>query len=191
MNFIKNKLKKIFRKNNNFIRQSGAVLYNTASILNNHDDPSAIIIGSFSHIRGELFTFAHGGRIEIGQYCYLGEQSRIWSAKKISIGNRVLISHNVNIFDSNTHPINPRDRHEQFKQIITQGHPKSIELNERSVIIHDDVLIGCMAIILSGVNIGEGAIIGAGSVVTKDVPPYTIVAGNPARPVRELRDDER
>ncbi len=97
----------------------------------------------------------------------------------------------MNIFDSTTHPINPRHRHEQFRQIITSGHPKSLDLEEREVVISDDVLIGCMSIVLAGVTIGEGAIVGAGSVVTHDVPSYTIVAGNPARVIRELRPDER
>jgi len=56
--------------------------------------------------------------------------------------------------------------------------------------IPDDVWIGSMSIILAGVFIGEGAIIAAGSVVTKDVPPFTIVGGNPARIIRELTMDE-
>jgi acetyltransferase-like isoleucine patch superfamily enzyme len=57
--------------------------------------------------------------------------------------------------------------------------------------ISDFVWIGANVIILKGVTIGEGAIVGAGSVVTKDVPPYTIVAGNPARIIREIPENER
>jgi acetyltransferase-like isoleucine patch superfamily enzyme len=151
----------------------------------------AVRIGAFTHIKGEIFTFGHGGTIQIGDYCYLGEGSRIWSAKRITIGHRVLISHNVSIFDSRTHPVSARHRHEQFKQIILSGHPKSLALHERTVVIADDVWIGCMSIVLAGVTIGEGAIVGAGSVVTKDVPPWTIVAGNPARVIREIPVDER
>ena len=59
------------------------------------------------------------------------------------------------------------------------------------MIIGDDVLIGCMCVILPGVHIGRGAIVGAGSVVTRDVPAFTIVAGNPAVVIRELSPDER
>jgi len=171
--------------------ETGVVLYDTARIINPMGDVNAIKIGAFTHVRGELATFGHGGEIVIGKYCYIGEQSRVWSALKICIGDRVLISHNVNIFDNITHPINPKARHEQFKQIITTGHPKSIDLKERPVKIADDVLVGCNSIILSGVIIGQGAIIGAGSVVTRDVPSYTIVAGNPARVIREIPEDER
>ncbi len=107
------------------------------------------------------------------------------------IGDRVLISHNVNIFDSLTHPVNARGRHDQFRAILTSGHPKKIDLGEQAVTIGADAWIGANSIILRGVTVGTGGIVGAGSVVTKDVPAYTIVAGNPARPIRELTPSER
>lgn len=173
------------------IMAPGVVLYDSAIIINNLHDASRITIGACTHVKGELLTFGHGGKIAIGEFCFIGEQTRIWSAKEITLGDRVLISHNVNIFDNDTHPVNPQARHEQFKQIITTGQPKSIDLKERPVIIADDVLVGCNSIILSGVSIGKGAIVGAGSVVTRDIPPYTIVAGNPAKVIREIPEDER
>lgn len=165
--------------------------YEESSVVNNLGDPLAIEIDSNTHIRGMLIIFGHGGRIKIGQYCYLGDNSRIWSAKSIEIGDRVLIAHDVNIFDNQTHPINHRSRHLQFVEIITSGFPKKIDLNEQSVKINNDAWIGANSIILKGVTIGEGAIVGAGSVVTKDVPPFTIVAGNPARIVRKIPEDEQ
>jgi acetyltransferase-like isoleucine patch superfamily enzyme len=173
------------------IMAPGVVLHDSAIIINNLHDASRITIGACTHVKGELLTFGHGGKIAIGEFCFIGEQTRIWSAKEITIGDRVLISHNVNIFDNDTHPVNPQARHEQFKQIITTGQPKSIDLRERPVIIADDVLVGCNSIILSGVVIGKGAIVGAGSVVTRDIPPYTIVVGNPAKVIREIPEDER
>jgi len=168
-----------------------AVLHETASIENIRQTAESIRIGAHSHIRGQLLTFAHGGTITIGSYCYLGEDSRIWSAKEISIGNRVLIAHLVSIFDSHTHPINPESRHEQFRAIINSGHPGKIDLGEKPVRIEDDAWIGCHSVILRGVTIGRGAIIGAGSVVTKDIPQFTIAAGNPAAIIRELTPEER
>jgi acetyltransferase-like isoleucine patch superfamily enzyme len=152
---------------------------------------ASIKIGAYTHIKGELLTFGHGGRIIIGDYCYVGEQSRIWSALHITIGDRVMIAHNVNIFDNLTHPINPKARHDHFKRIIMNGHPKQADLSEAAVIISDDAWLGCMSIILKGVTIGEGAIVGAGSVVTKDVLPWTIVAGNPAKVIRKISPEER
>ena len=170
---------------------TGAVIHDSARIFNKTGTRSAISIGRFTHVKGELLTFAHGGAIDIGEYCYIGESTRIWSARSIRIGNRVLIAHNVTILDSLTHPIGAKARHEHFKHIITQGHPDRIDLGERAVDIGDDVWIGCMSIVLRGVSVGQGAIVGAGSVVTENVPPWTIVAGNPARIIRELHGDER
>lgn len=175
----------------NCLRDETAVLYDTARIINNLKKNEAIKIGAFTHIRGELLTFAHGGRIEIGEYCYVGLNTCIWSGKLIKIGNRVLIGHHCNIFDNDTHPLNPRERHAQFKQIITTGQPQNINLKDEEIWIENDVLIAANATILKGVRIGLAAVVGAGSVVTKDVAPYTIVAGNPAKLIREIPLEER
>lgn len=168
-----------------------AKLLVSARIRNARGDNQCIQVGNHSVVAGELFIFAHGGSIMIGEWCYVGAGARLWSSSAIKIGNRVLISHNVNIFDSRTHPLNAQQRHAQFKAIKTSGHPRSIELGEQSVVIGDDVWIGANACVLRGVTIGKGAVIGVGSIVTKDVPPYTLVAGNPARVIRELNADER
>jgi len=169
----------------------GAVLYPEARIRNALGNSSAIRIGAFSHIRGELLTFGHGGQIVIGQYCFVGQNSRIWSAASIQVGDRALISHGVNIFDSLTHPISAKARHEQFKAIIFSTSPKPDGLESMPVRIGSDVLIGCMSVVLRGVTIGDGAIVGAGSIVTEDVPAWTIVTGNPARILREIPLNER
>jgi acetyltransferase-like isoleucine patch superfamily enzyme len=171
--------------------EEGVVFHSEARVSNSRGCSDAISVGRNSHIKGELLVFGHGGSITIGNYCFVGEQTRIWSAEKIIIGDRVLISHQVNIFDNLTHPANARARHEQFKEIITIGQPKEIDLGERPVTIENDVLIGCNSIVLRGVRIGTGALVGAGSVVTRDVPPWTVVAGNPAKFVREIPLDER
>lgn len=146
----------------------------------------AIRIGSNNLIAAELFVFAHGGDIEIGDWCFIGEGTRVWSAAQISIGDRVLISHNVNIFDSLTHPLDAAGRHAQFKAIMQSGHPRDIQLGERPVTIGDDAWIGASSTILRGVRIGDRAVVGAGAVVTTDVPDDTVVAGNPARAIKSL-----
>jgi acetyltransferase-like isoleucine patch superfamily enzyme len=168
-----------------------AKLSRTARIRNISGDSSKIAIGKRSHIKGELLVFPHGGRIAIGDWCYIGEGSRIWSAASIVIGDRVLISHSANIFDSLTHPLKAAERHEQARQILTIGHPRAVSLGEQPVTIHDDAWIGAGAFVLRGVTLGQGAIVAAGAVVTKDVPPFSIVAGNPATLVRELTPEER
>jgi acetyltransferase-like isoleucine patch superfamily enzyme len=168
----------------------GASIHRGAIIHNMLQRRDAISIGDFTHVKGELVTFRHGGSIRIGDYCYIGEYTKLWSAQSITIGNRVLIGHSVSIFDNLTHPISASARHHHYREIVTAGHPTSIDLSERPVVLCDDVWIGCMSIILRGVRVGEGAIIGAGSVVTKDVPAWTMAAGNPARVIRELEAEQ-
>ena len=168
----------------------GSSIGSMARILNSGGRNDLIQVGGHTRIEGELFVFPHGGEIQIGDWCFVGPGSRIWSACKISIGNRVLISHNCNIMDSLTHPIDPRRRHLQFREILASGHPKNIDLGEQPVKIDDDVWIGAGSTILRGVSIGYASIVGAGAVVTSDVPPHTIVAGNPARIIRKLSAED-
>ena len=173
------------------VLEHGARLQASARIRNIRGENDCIRVGRHSLVAGELLVFAHGGNITIGDWCYIGEGARIWSSGSIEIGDRVLISHGVNIFDSLTHPLKAGARHEQFKAITRTGHPREIDLGERPVSLGNDVWIGAGASILRGVSLEEGAIVGAGSVVTRPVPAYTIVAGNPAKIVRELDDIER
>ena len=163
----------------------------SARIRNIRGDARHIKVGNHTIVAGELLVFPHGGDIEIGEWCYIGEGARVWSSGSVHIGDRVLISHNVNIFDSLTHPLNAQLRHAQFKAIIQTGHPRSLDLGERPVTVGNDVWIGANACVLRGVTLGEGAIIGASAVVTHDIPPFTIAVGNPARVIRELASDER
>jgi acetyltransferase-like isoleucine patch superfamily enzyme len=140
---------------------------------------SDITIGNKTIIRGELMTFGHGGQIRIGDYSFIGPGTKIWSAKRITIGNRVLIAHNVNIHDQNSHPMDSAERHLDQIHIMEKGFQKVNNLNEKEIVIQDDVWIGFSATILKGVTIGKGAIIGACCIITKDVPPYAVVVGTP------------
>ena len=158
---------------------------------NNRRERESISVGPGTHIRGQLLTFGHGGRITMGSHCYVGDNSKLWSGVRLDVGNRVLIGHNSSILDCDAHPVNAGERHRQYVEIITRGHPADIILGEAPITIGDDVWIGCNVVVLKGVTIGRGAIVGAGSIVTHEVPPFVLVAGNPARIVRELTPDER
>jgi len=168
------------------VKGKGTSIGSCARILNAGDNSNRIRVGRSCRIEGELFVFAHGGQISIGDWCFVGPGARLWSAIDLSIGDRVLISHNVNVMDSLTHPLDPGERHAQFRNILSTGHPRSLDLDEKPVRIEDDAWIGAGAIVLRGVTIGRGAVVGAGAVVTRDVPPYVVVVGNPARVVRSL-----
>ena len=147
-----------------------------------------ICIEENSVIRGQLLIFGHAGKIEIGKDCYVGEYTRIWSADSVKIGNRVLISHNVNIHDTNSHSTNLNLRSQHFRQIVLNGHStfNDVDIESKAILIEDDVWIGFNSTILKGVRIGKGAVIAACSVVTKNVPEFVIVAGNPARVIKKL-----
>lgn len=171
------------RKGQRCIVRPGAKLYPQSRIYNNQSRDS-VVIGEFSVVLARLETFGHGGRVDIGRYCFIGENTNIWSATSVKIGDRVLISHGVNIHDTNSHSISAARRHQHFIDIFGDGHPKDLpDVPTSSINIEDDAWIGFGSTILKGVTIGRGAIVGACTMVTKDVSPYTVVVGNPARVV--------
>lgn len=116
--------------------------------------------------------------IIIGKNCQIHEFAILLSVGGIKVGDDVRISHYVSLIASSHH----------FERtdlpIWQQG------LYGKGITVGDDVLIGAGARVLDGVTIGKGAIVGAGSVVANDVPPYTIVAGNPAIPMRKRKNKE-
>lgn len=161
----------------------------TSRIWNGQPDPDRIVIGNGCLILGELLTLAHGGQIVIGNDTFVSEGSRIWSARRITIGNNVLVSHNVDIHDTASHSLSARARAAHFATIRGAGHPAKLDdVKDAAVVIEDDVWIGFGAAVLPGVHIGKGAVIGAKTVVTHDVQPYAIMVGNPARLVGQARE---
>ncbi len=164
------------------VLSSASKVFPEACIRNLHGDPQRIRIGQNTFLRGELLVFAHAGQLTIGDDCYVGDGTRIWSSARIDIGDRVLISHGVNIHDTNSHPLDAGQRHAHFMHIVQFGHPRGdLDIKAEPITIGSDVWIGFGAIILKGVTVGTGAIVAAGSVVTHSVPPFAIVAGNPAK----------
>lgn len=176
MESIKKK-KKIQLWRSRCVCSSSTKFYETAAIKNIRDR-NVIKIGSNTHIKGEINVFGKNGRVRIGKECFVGINSYIWSAESIYIGDRVLISHNCNIFDNDVHPKNSKQRNKQFLAIVSVGQP-AIDLKEKPVVIEDDVLICANVTILKGVRIGKKSIIGTGTVVTHDIPEKSIAFGNP------------
>jgi maltose O-acetyltransferase len=147
-------------------------------IENLSSNPEAIQVGNNSFIRGKLMVYRHGGKIMVGEDCYLGHRNEIWSMDSVFIGNRVLISHDCQIHDGTAHSLDPIERAAHFKAILETGHPQTWAdlpgVRSAPVIIENDVWISFGVTILKGVRIGKGAVIGARSIVTKDVPPYML-----------------
>ena len=154
-----------------------AVIETEGSIQNLSGKKDAVYVGKMSHVRGELLIFEQGGRIEIGDYCFIGAGTRIWSAAEVRVGNRVLISHNVNIHDNISHPLDAEERHLDFLHIFAKQPAARPDLRAEAIEIGDDAWIGFNVSILKGVKIGKGAVIGACAVITRDVPDYAVVVG--------------
>jgi acetyltransferase-like isoleucine patch superfamily enzyme len=167
----------------------GTRILATGRIVNPQASKHAISIGEFSWIAGELLIFPQSGRIRIGDYCYIGEGSRVWSSCDVDIGSRVFLAHGVNLHDNDAHSQSARARHAHFRELVTRGAASFAELVESApTVVEDDAWIGFNSTILKGVRIGRGAIVGASSVVTRDVAPFSVVAGNPASVVAQAKE---
>ena len=131
-------------------------------------------------VKGEILprgTFENPERIHIGSHVFISHGAAFHAVGGIWIGDNISISPNVHIHTSNHRyegDALPYDAHSVLKPVRIESH----------------AWIGANVLICPGVTIGEGAIVAMGAVVTKDVPPLTLVGGNPARPIRE-RDRAR
>ena len=135
---------------------------------------------------GTMFDVGKQGQVSLGNYGLMNGV-RVICDNEIKIGDYALISWNVVLMDTYRVSIDPIERRKELEQ-IPKRKPRSIDAKQPAhpINIGANVWIGFDACVLPGVNVGEGSIIGARSVVSADVEPYTIVAGNPARVVRRL-----
>jgi acetyltransferase-like isoleucine patch superfamily enzyme len=128
-------------------------------------------------------------RIQVGDRCFVGSGLLI-ASEEIVIGNDVMLSWGVTIVDHNSHAVDFQSRRHDVSN-WARGEKDWSRIPRKAVILEDKCWVGFDASILKGVTIGEGAIVAAGSVVTKDVPAWTVVGGNPAKILRELTAGER
>ena len=133
-----------------------------------------VTIGKHAIIRpSNIYGGAIGAGLKVGDHSNIGPYSYIGCSGKITIGNNVMISPRVSIYAEN-HVFD--DANIPMKE---QG------VTQSAVTIEDDCWIAANSIILAGVTIGKGSVIAAGSVVTKSVPPYCVVAGVPAKVIKQ------
>lgn len=116
--------------------------------------------------------------LSIGNDVRFGPGTMIYVAREVRIGDHCRTGPGVKIYDTDLHPLDAEMRRQNYGTITMAS--------TAPVLIEDDVWIGANAIILKGVTLHRGAVVGAGAVVTDDVPPATVVAGNPARVVRRV-----
>ena len=138
----------------------------------------SLVIGDDIMIRSvvvpaELAT-SHRGSLVIGDNVSINYGTSIYAERSIIIGDRVRIGPYVSITDTDFH----------------DAHDRNLRPDGSPVVLEDDVWIGTRALVLKGVRIGRGAIVAAGAVVTRDVAPYSVVAGVPAACVSHLDRDK-
>lgn len=126
----------------------------------------------------KLLADRPGARIEIGEHTRI-HGSCLHACASIVVGKRCLIAANCQVIDSSGHEL-------CFPEV--QARIRSTDVG-RAIVIEDDVWLGAGTFVLPGVTIGRGAVIGAGSVVTRDIPPMTVAAGNPARVIRRFEQE--
>lgn len=155
-------------------------------------DRRYVRIGERGMINMKIIFESSQGAVEIGDRVYLGGGS-IMCREKVTIGNDVTMAWGVSIYDHNSNSLDWRQRAKVVRHFYENyGKPGCYEELDWSgvasapIMIEDKVWIGFDAVILKGVRIGEGAVVGARAVVTADVEPYTVVAGNPARLIKRI-----
>lgn len=152
--------------------------------------PEALLaIGAGAIVEGSIVLQRAGAQVVIGRDSSFSS-SLIDCAERIVVGDDVMISWQCVITDHDSHSLVWSRRQNDVKN-RRLGHKDWTGVVTAPVTICNKSWIGMRSVILKGVEIGEGAIVAAGSVVTKSVPPWTIVGGNPARVIRSIPPDER
>jgi acetyltransferase-like isoleucine patch superfamily enzyme len=151
-------------------------------------EPDALRIGRGATIyAGTMFDMGPAGRVHIGD-CALIHGARLICDACIEIGDYALISWNVVLMDNYRLSFDPLQRRLFLEQTGSiRSRQAEAQVRPKPIHIQSNVWIGFNTCVLPGVTIGEGSIIGARSVLTEDVDPYTVVGGNPARVIRKLK----
>ena len=123
------------------------------------------------------FYCDYGHNIEIGKNAFINYNCTIIDVGKVVIGDNCLIAPNVSIYTAG-HPVHPATRNSMYEYGI-------------DITIGDNVWIGGNVVIMPGVHIGDNVVIGAGSIVTKDIPAWTVAAGNPCKVIRKITEADR
>lgn len=132
------------------------------TVMNNEFDMNLVHVGKCTYGELNILNHSEKNQVIIGNYCSIASNVTFIACA----------DHPINTIS--TFPFKVKCLHSVLREAISKG----------DIIIEDDVWIGQNAIVLSGVRVGQGAVIAAGSVVTKDIPPYSVVGGNPARVIK-------
>jgi maltose O-acetyltransferase len=159
------------------LRSNAQTLFRRFNLLDSYRERHATLqllighVGQDSVIEPPFFC-SYGRHIYLGDHVFVNANCTILDNAEVHIGHHVMIGPSVQIFTP-AHALEAEDRIQGWE--VAQA-----------IVIEDKVWIGGAAILLPGVRIGCQAVVGAGAVVTRSVPPFSVVAGNPARVIREL-----
>jgi len=185
---------KIAKKYANIEINPNAVLLKEVRFRMNSDS-NVIKIGKDTMVGCSFIFESDQGEIKIGENTFINGGTSLISRERIDIGSNVTIAWGCTIYDHNSHSLDFQNRRNDIT-VQLKSYRAGISFIEgknwatvkaAEIVIKNDVWIGFGCTILKGVTLGEGSIIGAQSVVRKDVEPWTVVAGNPAVFIRNLK----
>jgi acetyltransferase-like isoleucine patch superfamily enzyme len=149
-----------------------------------HVSGNQLSVGEDSIIHADISFEESGGNIRIGSRTFVG-RSHLVCYRSLMIGDDVIMSWGITVVDHDSHSLEWEKRCNDVRD-WGKGQKNWQHIAHAPVVIGNKAWVGFNVSILKGVTIGEGAVIGACSVVTRDIPPYSVVVGNPARVVRSL-----
>ncbi len=173
------------------LKHTAHVLCQKFNALDEYDENRLPIIKEFIGRIGEIYYFQGPIQFNYGCHTFIGENffanfnTTIMDDGRIFIGDNVMFGPNVSLM-ATSHPLLPK---EWTAMQYEDGHVSMSEYAEE-IHIGNDVWLACNVVVLGGVHIGDNAVIGAGSVVTKDVPADFLAFGNPCKPVRRITEKE-
>lgn len=163
------------------------------------EERNFLTIGHHSIIDGRMIFEKETGKIIIGNRVHIGSNTRLISINEINIEDDVIIAWGCTVYDHNSHSLIMEERlndvEQEYMDYCKYGNLLTDKdwnvVNNSPIIIKKGAWIGFDVVILKGVTIGEGAVVAARSVVTKDVPPNTLVGGNPAQIIKRLDGNKK
>ena len=141
--------------------------------------------GAGCYMRGPIY-FDYGLFITVGKNFFANWNFTVLDCAPVSIGDDVFIGPNCTLAAA-VHPLHPDDRRSWMR---ADGSSHDYEYG-RPIVIEDDCWLGSNVVVCGGVTIGRGSVIGAGSVVVRDIPPHSLAVGNPCRVVRQIGEGDR
>jgi acetyltransferase-like isoleucine patch superfamily enzyme len=158
----------------------------------------ALQIGDHCILQNHFIFESTGGKIIVGDGVFINSGTKVISRSSIEIGNAVTIAWGCVIYDHDSHSLSYLDRIADHTELLRDAPLGNVVANKdwsrvatAPIRICDYVWLGFDVVVLKGVTIGEGAVVGARAVVTRDVPPWTIAVGNPARVAKEIPPELR